>query len=118
MSDSKQATTVKLPLADLPPGEVKCVEVAGEPVAVANVEGAVYAIHDTCTHADASLSAGFLEGHELFCPWHGAAFDVRSGAATCGPAEMPCRRYAARIEGDQVIVTDEQADQLPPGPPS
>lgn len=99
------AKAARLSAADLPPGSVKRVQVAGQPVAVCNVDGSYYAIHDTCTHADASLTDGDLEGHELICPLHAAAFDVRTGQPLYGPADVPCRPYDVQQEGDTLIIT-------------
>jgi len=95
----------RLPVSELPESAVRQVEVAGEPVAVCNVEGEFYAIHDTCTHAEASLSEGDLSGDELVCPLHFATFNVRTGEATGGPAEEPCRPYDVRREGDELVIT-------------
>ena len=44
---------------DLPPGEPTLVEVAETPICLVNVDGTVLAVHDVCTHALASLSAGW-----------------------------------------------------------
>ncbi len=95
-----------LPVADLPPGTVQRVMLNDEPVAVCNVDGRFYAIHDRCTHADAPLSPGGLEGCHLVCTWHGATFDVRTGQPTSPPASEPCRRYTVERQGDTLIVID------------
>ena len=99
-----QDECTSVPLADLPPGEVKRVEVGGEPVCVANADGTVYAVSDTCTHANISLSAGSLAGRQIVCPWHQAMFDMKTGRPTCGPAIDPVRTYAARIEDGTIII--------------
>ena len=98
----------QLPLSDLPPGAVVRVMVGDEPVAVCNVEGEVYAISDRCAHAEASLSAGSLEGHLLYCPWHAAAFDVRTGRPTGPPADRPCATFDVSIEGDTVTIASKK----------
>ena len=108
--DTPESTTLEL--ADLPPGTVKQVMLNDVPVAVCNVGGAIHAIHDACTHVGIALSGGFLDGHELICPWHGAAFDVRTGVPTSGPAEMPCRRYAVDVDDGTITITD----RTPPAP--
>jgi nitrite reductase (NADH) small subunit len=85
--------------ADVEPGCGKSFEVNGKRIALFNVEGALYAIDDTCTHRGGPLSEGELNGNEVSCPWHGARFDVTSGAEfrpTCakrrGPIRCPHRR--------------------------
>ncbi len=86
-------------LADLEPGEIFLVQVGGEPVAVYNVAGSFFATHDRCTHAGGPLSLGHLDGHQVICPWHASCFDVRSGQATCGPAEKPVQSYRVELDG-------------------
>ncbi|MEX2673405.1 MAG: non-heme iron oxygenase ferredoxin subunit [Phycisphaeraceae bacterium] len=94
-----------LPLADLPPGEVRQVKINDETVAVANVDGDIYAVSDTCTHARVPLSDGPLAGRQIVCPWHGAMFDLKTGRATCGPAVDSLRCYHTRLENDTIIIT-------------
>ncbi|MBI1374136.1 MAG: Rieske 2Fe-2S domain-containing protein [Phycisphaera sp.] len=103
-------TSITLPLTDLPPGEIKQVTVNGKEVCVANVDGAVYAVSDSCTHARIPLSQGALAGRQIVCPWHGAMFDLATGRATCGPAVDPVRCYNARIDGDQIVVEPRDDD--------
>jgi nitrite reductase/ring-hydroxylating ferredoxin subunit len=99
--------TASRPLAEnefrpdqLPPGKVIQVQVHGEVVAVCNLAGKFYAVHDRCTHAGGPLSRGRLEGKNLICPWHDSCFDVETGAATCGPATRPVKTYRVILEGD------------------
>lgn len=87
-------------LADLPPGQIGLVMVAGEPVAVYNVEGIYYATHNECTHAGGPLNEGELKGNQVICPWHDSCFDVTSGAVTCRPATRPVRTYRVVVEGE------------------
>jgi 3-phenylpropionate/trans-cinnamate dioxygenase ferredoxin component len=91
------------PLADLPPGEATRV-LAHVPVAVFNADGELYAIDDTCTHQDASLSEGWLEGCLIECPLHEASFDLRTGTPTGPPAKRPVRTYPVEVHDDVVFV--------------
>lgn len=104
MSDTPQ---LQLNIDDLPPGEIAQRQLNGKNICVANVDGQIYALSDTCTHANIPMSSGALDGHELICPWHGAAFDVRSGVPTCGPATVPLRTYHVTLEGEQAIITEK-----------
>ncbi|WP_043263154.1 bifunctional 3-phenylpropionate/cinnamic acid dioxygenase ferredoxin subunit [Streptomyces sp. CT34] len=74
-------------LDDLPLGESVRIDTA-PPIAVLNADGELYAIDDTCTHQDASLTDGWVEGCLVECPLHAASFDRRTGA--------PARRRARR----------------------
>jgi 3-phenylpropionate/trans-cinnamate dioxygenase ferredoxin subunit len=85
-------------LADLPDGEAVRVE-TDVPIAVFNVGGTFYAIDDTCTHQDASLADGWLEGCTVECPLHASCFDLRTGLPSGPPAKRPVRTH-------QVVVSD------------
>ena len=91
-------------LTDLPPGEATRV-VAHVPVAVFNADGELFAIDDTCTHQDASLSEGWLEGGLIECLLHAACFDLRTGKPTSPPAKRPVRTYPTLVM-DGVVYVD------------
>ncbi|MCW5657293.1 MAG: non-heme iron oxygenase ferredoxin subunit [Burkholderiaceae bacterium] len=87
---------------ELPADDVIGVEVAGRDIAIYTVGDAVYATDNICTHGQACLSDGFLDGHHIECPLHQGKFDVRSGKPTCEPAEDPLRSYPVKVEGARV----------------
>jgi nitrite reductase/ring-hydroxylating ferredoxin subunit len=89
---------------DIQPSTMKAVEVAGEMVCVANVEGKYYAIGNVCTHVGGPLAEGTLEGYEVECPWHGSKFDVRSGEPTRPPARRPEPTYEVKVEGNNLLI--------------
>ncbi|HYX44093.1 MAG TPA: Rieske 2Fe-2S domain-containing protein [Acidimicrobiales bacterium] len=95
-----QVTTVDA----VAPGTVVRAEVEGTALAVANVDGSLCAVQDTCPHAGASLGRGSLDGWTLECPLHGGAFDVRSGEVVSGPADEGVRCYPVRTERGVVKV--------------
>ncbi|WP_086819374.1 bifunctional 3-phenylpropionate/cinnamic acid dioxygenase ferredoxin subunit [Allokutzneria sp. NRRL B-24872] len=97
-------------LSQLPPGESIRVE-GPVPVAVFNADGAIYAIDDTCSHQDASLSEGWLEGCFVECPLHAASFDLRTGLPTCLPAKRPVRTHQVSVV-DGVIWLHEAAQDV------
>ena len=84
-------------LDDFAASDVILVRVGTEEVAVYLVGGNVYATANRCTHGDANLSEGFLEGHEIECPFHQGRFDVRTGVATAAPAEIALATWPARV---------------------
>ena len=94
-------------LTDLPAGESTRV-VAHVPVAVFNADGELFAIDDTCTHQDASLSEGWLEDCMIECPLHAASFDLRTGKPTGPPAKRPVRTYPVLVQ-DGVVYVDAPA---------
>ncbi|MEU7282920.1 bifunctional 3-phenylpropionate/cinnamic acid dioxygenase ferredoxin subunit [Streptomyces sp. NPDC045431] len=98
-------------LEELPVGESVRVGTS-PPIAVFHTEdGELYAIDDTCTHQDASLSDGWLEGCLVECPLHAAAFDLRTGRPTCLPARRPVRTHRVVVaDGVVHVVPSAQED--------
>lgn len=91
-------------LGDVPPGQLLAVEVGGEKICLANVEGEIYAIQDNCTHRDFPLSNGTLEDTELECSWHGARFDLQTGRALCLPAIKPAKTYEVKVDAGEIYL--------------
>jgi nitrite reductase/ring-hydroxylating ferredoxin subunit len=89
---------------EVPAGTGKLVEAAGRKVALFNVGGTFYAIDDTCTHRGGPLSEGELNGAEVTCPWHGARFDVTTGANLSPPAPSGVARYQVQVAGDEIQI--------------
>jgi 3-phenylpropionate/trans-cinnamate dioxygenase ferredoxin subunit len=65
---------------DLPPGKSTSVTVAGKDIALFNVDGAIYAMEDSCLHQGSSLGAGQLNGKVVTCRSHGWRYDVTTGS--------------------------------------
>jgi nitrite reductase/ring-hydroxylating ferredoxin subunit len=91
-------------LATLREREVHLCYVAGHPLAVALVEGAVYAVDGRCPHWGATFVDGALRGDSVRCPLHGFRYDVRSGAATWPEGWPPVATYATRVADGVVYV--------------
>src|SRR5687768_12258314 len=92
--------------SEVAPGSAKRVDVEGlPPLAVYNVNGAYYVTDDTCTHGQASLAEGYLEGEEIECPWHGGRFCVRNGEPLGFPVVMAVQTYEVTVVGEDVCIT-------------
>lgn len=91
-------------LEEVAPGQLLAVEVGGEKICLANVEGEIYAIQDNCTHRDYPLSSGTLEDTEVECSWHGARFDVETGRALCLPAIKPAKTYEVKVDDGKIYL--------------
>jgi naphthalene 1,2-dioxygenase system ferredoxin subunit len=89
---------------DVPADDVIGVVVAGRDIALYNAGGEIFATDNICTHGQARLCEGFLEGHEIECPLHQGRFDVRTGQPTCAPVTEAIRSYPVRIEGGRVFL--------------
>ncbi|MFV9504645.1 MAG: non-heme iron oxygenase ferredoxin subunit [Oscillochloridaceae bacterium umkhey_bin13] len=99
-------TTQITTLADLTEGTGQAFDVAGRRIAVFRTADAFYAIDDTCSHAEASLSEGDFDPDELCveCPLHGSIFDLRTGKPRTFPAFEPVATYRVFAEGDALFV--------------
>ena len=64
---------------DIKEGSLLGVELEGNKIVLATINGQVFAIDAVCSHKGAPLEEGKLEGYNLTCPWHYAVFDVRNG---------------------------------------
>jgi nitrite reductase/ring-hydroxylating ferredoxin subunit len=81
----------------------------GRSLAVYNVDGDFYATDATCTHAQADLTEGDLEGDVVVCPVHMGEFCVRTGAALSFPVTRPLRVYPVELADGAVwaLLGDE-----------
>ncbi len=91
-------------LAQVQKGSFTSVDYDGEPIALYNVDGTIYATRDECSHDGGTLSGGTLEGMCVVCPRHGAKFDISTGEATALPAILSIDRYKVNVEGDDILV--------------
>ncbi len=86
--------------------DARRVDADGHRVAVVRIDDTWYAIGDRCSHAEASLAEGGIDGGAgtIECPKHGATFDLATGEPRTLPATRPVPVYGVRIVGDDVIV--------------
>ena len=91
-------------VGDVSPGGMKRVDIGTRRILIANVGGQFFAVDDTCTHEDASLSSGALRGEWVKCPLHGSRFNVRTGEVMEEPATESLATYPVRIEADEVWI--------------
>ena len=75
------------------------VEYEGEAVCIYQLEnGEIYASQDLCTHGNASLAGGYVEGHIIECPLHQGTFDIITGEALTAPCKLPLKTYHIKVE--------------------
>ena len=93
-------------LDELEPGPARRFDVDGRKVAVVRIGDDVYAIGDTCSHADFSLSEGevFCDEREIECWKHGSTFSLVTGEPQTLPATQPVPVYSARVEDGQIVI--------------
>lgn len=89
--------------SDVPAGEGRVIEAGGRSLALFNVDGAYYAIDNSCAHRGGPLGEGELDGTVVTCPWHGWRWDVKSGANANNPAvKMAC--FPVSVDAGGVFV--------------
>ena len=89
---------------EIPPGDRLIVEINRKWVAVFNVDGTYYAMHDVCTHDDGPLAEGQLSQYVLECPRHGATFDIRTGKVLSAPALVDVPVYEVRVQAGEIQI--------------
>jgi 3-phenylpropionate/trans-cinnamate dioxygenase ferredoxin subunit len=90
--------------SELQQGKPVKVEKDGKTICVARVGDEVFAVDDTCSHSDASLSEGDVTDFKIECWLHGAEFDLRTGEALTPLAVAPLHTYGVHVDGDSVTV--------------
>lgn len=115
MNQPSTSATVVGPLDEFPDGTARKVDVDGVPVAVVRIGDDVYAIGDTCSHQNVSLSEGevWCDERELECPKHSSSFSLVTGEPITLPATQPVPVYHAAVVDGQVVVgrpSDGRAD--------
>src|SRR5215471_1461869 len=82
----------------------------GRTVMLAKVDGKIYAMDNTCTHAGAPLNDGILGREQgspylLTCPWHAAHFDIRTGKVYQEtPWAVDTETFPVSVEGEDIFV--------------
>lgn len=96
-------------LAAIDDGTARKFTVAGRAIAVVRIGERAYAIGDTCSHADVSLSEGEVdvEACEIECWKHGSSFSLATGEPMTLPATRPVPVYDVRVVAGQLVLTVE-----------
>lgn len=95
-SEPEALTDCQFRVSDVPPGSALPVGHS----AVFNVDGHFCATQAECTHRQGPLSEGILNGSTVTCPWHGAQFNVCTGALLKGPAADPLKSFEVVVDGE------------------
>ncbi len=79
------------------------------PLAVFHLEdGQFYITDDTCTHGDASLADGEIDGDEVECPFHAGAFDIKTGEPCGAPCSIALKTYKSMLRDGQVFLVESR----------
>jgi 3-phenylpropionate/trans-cinnamate dioxygenase ferredoxin subunit len=85
------------------------IDLDGTPVCVTKIGEEVFAIADTCSHSDASLSEGEVSNFKIECWLHGAEFDLRTGEVATPPASIPVETFEVNRDGDQITISSRKS---------
>ena len=98
--------TVVARFDDLAPGTATKVDVNGTAVALVRIGDDVYAIGDTCSHANVSLSDGevWCDEKQRECPRHSSAFSLETGVPATLPATQPVPVFDVTVVNGDVVV--------------
>ncbi|HLJ63912.1 MAG TPA: non-heme iron oxygenase ferredoxin subunit [Stellaceae bacterium] len=89
---------------DLGQGSMRAINVGSRHIALYEVDGAIYATDNICTHARAMLTDGWLDGDVIECPLHAGRFEVKTGKGLGPPIPRDLKTYEVRLQGDEVQV--------------
>jgi nitrite reductase (NADH) small subunit len=62
-------------------GDVREFTAGGRTFCVANLNGTISVLDGICPHEGGPLGEGNIEEGRVVCPWHGYAFDLRTGVS-------------------------------------
>jgi 3-phenylpropionate/trans-cinnamate dioxygenase ferredoxin subunit len=97
--------TVTVDFSTLISGKATKIVLGDTDVCVARIGEDVFAVADTCSHSEASLSEGEINNHKIECWLHGAEFDLRTGEALTPPATEALEVFAVHRDGDAVTIS-------------
>ena len=90
---------------DVPEGEAVAFAVGHEEIAIARVDGDLYAFNDICSHRRCNLAmGGEIEGTAITCECHGSLFDMATGAPLNPPATEPIAVYPVREDDGEIQI--------------
>jgi NADPH-dependent 2,4-dienoyl-CoA reductase/sulfur reductase-like enzyme/nitrite reductase/ring-hydroxylating ferredoxin subunit len=105
----------------VPAGGILVGHAHGEPVLVARRGPDVFAVSAKCTHYGGPLGEGLVVGEEVRCPWHHAAFSLRTGAPLRAPALAPIGCFDVTTRAGKLVVLGKRGPptmKLPGGGPA
>ncbi|WP_216896746.1 non-heme iron oxygenase ferredoxin subunit [Nocardia alni] len=94
---------------DIPEGEGIAIDkgltgTADDVALLRDEDGTIWALDDTCTHADASLAEGWVENGHVECPLHSSKFCLKTGAVDGLPATRDTRPHRVEVRDGEVYL--------------
>jgi Na(+)-translocating NADH:ubiquinone oxidoreductase F subunit len=89
----------------LVPGDVLRFEHEGNTYAIyRSAIGQLFATEGMCTHGNAQLADGFLQGTVIECPKHNGRFEIRDGSVRRPPPCIALKTFEAREKGGKILL--------------
>lgn len=114
-------------VSSVPPGDRTIIEAEGRSIGIFNVDGAFFALRNSCPHQAAPLCLGAVkgmtmpskpgeyiwarDGEILRCPWHGWEFDITTGRSIFNPHRTRVKAYDVTIE-DRIGDENEEDESV------
>ena len=92
----------------IPDGGTLVGHASGEAVLLVRRGLEVFAVGAKCTHYGGPLGEGLVVGDEVRCPWHHAAFSLRTGAAVRAPAREPVACFDVVTREGKLVVSGKR----------
>ncbi len=73
----------------------------------------IFAVGAHCSHYHGPLADGLIVNDSVRCPWHHAAFDLRTGEAVRAPALSPIGCWSVEQAGGKVFVKEKRTPPKP-----
>ena len=94
---------ISLKKTEIPPGKAKDIALNSTPIMVINRPGLGFiALSRVCTHLGCLVEYDPAQ-KRIFCPCHGAIFDL-DGNVVSGPPPRPLPRFPLKVEGDSILI--------------
>jgi len=91
------------PVGQIPPGEGRTFEVAGQPIAVFRLRsGTLRAISAICSHAGGPLADGQIDEDVVICPLHLNAFELATGCSRSGQPDLAV--FTVHAEDSRIVL--------------
>lgn len=97
-----------VPLDALSEGGTLAGRVGDDKVLLVRRGSEIFAVGAECTHYGGPLAKGLVAGETVRCPWHHAAFDLRTGEAVRAPALSPLTCWSVEQRDGKVFVRDKR----------
>ena len=102
-----------VPITDLANDGALVGHCGGEQVMLVRSGDDIFAVGAHCSHYHAPLADGLVANGTVRCPWHHAAFDLRTGEAVRAPAFAPIGCWSVEQRDGKVFAKEKRTPPQP-----